>query len=451
MSFAPRIVEGLALFAVPIFSPAAWRSWMRPNRTGRCWCSSPRAGPTSRRCADRCDLTASAAGSHKIPALLPVSTRIFIAAIVFRLFTAFVAFLANVTFPPLQDQGFTMLGRAHPFWDTFARYDAGWYHGIASQGYVFGAGGRNNLAFFPVYPLLMRGGGTLLGSQQPDFYFAGIVVSWIAFASAMVMLYKLARLDLDERRSQRAVVYAAVFPFAYFFGVVYSESVFFLALVSAAYAFRTKRWAWGALAGAAMTATRVTGVMALPGLAWIAWQATRSISPKPREGGLYAALAVAACGAGIGLYCVHNYRVSGSLFAWYDAITHWNYTPGHNPFTTVFAVLGALITRPANYLAEPMAPYDTLNTLAAIGALALVPYVWKRFSFGYALIVLGGMLLPLSSGQLEGLGRYASVQFPIAIALASTAGEVRHLALLTAFAMLYAVCLSLFVTVHPLF
>ena len=132
--------------------------------------------------------------------MLPVSTRIFIAAIVFRLFTAFVAFLANVTFPPLQNQGFTMLGRAHPFWDTFARYDAGWYHGIASQGYVFGAGGRNNLAFFPLYPMLMRGGGTLLGSQQQDFYFAGIVVSWIAFACAMVMLYKLARLDLDERR-----------------------------------------------------------------------------------------------------------------------------------------------------------------------------------------------------------------------------------------------------------
>jgi hypothetical protein len=410
--------------------------------------------------------------------LLPVSTRIFIAAILFRLFTAFVAFLANVTIAPLQNQGFTMLERAHPFWDTFARYDAGWYHGIASQGYVFGAGGRNNLAFFPLYPMLMRGGGTLLGSRQEDFYFAGIVVSWIAFACAMVMLYKLARLDLDERRAERAVLYAAVFPFAYFFGLVYSESVFFLTLVSAAYAFRTRRWGWAALAGAAMTATRVTGVMALPGLAWIAWQATRGaslkqregepVSPKRREGRLgspkrceggpeprgsrlNAALAVAGCAAGIGLYSVYNYIVSGSPFAWYDAITHWNYAPGHNPFAMVFAVLQALITRPVNYLSESMAPYDTLNTLAAIGALALVPHVWKRFGFGYALIVLGGMLLPLSSGQLEGLGRYASVQFPLAIALAGMAGEVRHHVLLSGFAILYAVCLSLFVTVHPLF
>ena len=386
--------------------------------------------------------------------MLPVSSRIFIAAILFRLFSAFLAFLANVTIAPLQDQRFTVLERAHPFWDTFARYDAGWYHGIASQGYVFGAGGRNNLAFFPLYPMLMRGGGTLLGSHQEDFYFAGIVVSWIAFASAMVMLYKLARLDLDEGAAQRAVVYAAVFPFAYFFGLVYSESLFFLALVSAAYAFRTRRWAWGALAGAAMTATRVPGVVALPGLAWMAWQATRSMAPTPWQRGrdrLFAALAVAGCTLGIGLYSVYNYMVSGSPLAWYDAITHWNYAPGHNPLTMVAAVLRAFVTRPANYFSEPMAPDDTLNALAATGALALVPVVWKRFGVGYALIVLGGMLLPLSSGQLEGLGRYASVQFPIALALASLSGGTAHTALLVAFATFYAICLALFVTVHPLF
>ncbi len=146
-----------------------------------------------------------------------------------------------------------------------------------------------------------------------------------------------------------------------------------------------------------MTATRVTGVMALPGLAWIAWQATRGdsqrppgsqlASPKHREGGERAKtgsprrLRSRRVAPASDCTCVHNYSVSGSLFAWYDAITHWNYAPGHNPFTTVFAVLRALITRPANYLAEPMAPYDTLNTFAAIGALALVPYCVEALQF----------------------------------------------------------------------
>jgi hypothetical protein len=386
--------------------------------------------------------------------LLPLASRIFLAAIGFRLLSAFIGYLANVTLPQFQDQGFTVFAGPHPFWDAFARYDAGWYYNIASSGYTRGLGVPDKLAFFPLYPALMRGLGTLFGSRREDFYFAGIVISWLAFAAAMVMLYKLARLDLDERGARRATLYAAVFPFAYFFGVVYSESLFFLALVTAAYALRTRQWALAAVAGAAMTATRVTGVMALPGLAWLAWQAARVESRRGATGRgdtVKAAAAVAASIAGIGLYSAYNYSVSGDPFAWYDAITRWNYHPGQNPVAMPIAAIWALISRPLQYLSERMAPYDVLNTLAAVTALALVPIIWRRFGAGYALVVLGGMLLPLSSGQLEGLGRYASVQFPIALALASGGSRTRHAITLAAFAILYVICFALFATVHPLF
>jgi hypothetical protein len=374
--------------------------------------------------------------------------RIVIAAIFFRVFSALAAFLANVTIPQYQDQGFSVFQRDHLFWDAFARYDAGWYHGIASQGYVFGAGGRNNLAFFPVYPMLMRGGGWLLGGRQQDFYFAGIVLSWLAFAGAMVMLYRLALIDLPRAAALRAVMYAMVFPFAYFFGMVYSESVFLLAVVTTAYALRTRHWAAAALAGAIMTATRVTGVMAVPGLAWIAWQSAGR-DPRMRRN---AALAIAGCLAGIGAYSVFNYTLSGSPFAWYDAITFWGYHPGGNPFGGVWGLGQALMSRPYQFLTtERMAPYDTLNALSALAALALVPLIWRRFNGGYALIVLAGLLLPLSSGQFEGLGRYCSVQFPIALALAGLGGELRHYTLLAASVVVYTLALALFVTVHPLF
>ena len=374
------------------------------------------------------------------------ASRIFLAAIVFRLISALVGYLANANLPQFQDQRFSVFANPHPFWDAFARYDAGWYHNIASSGYMRGLGVPDKLAFFPLYPMSMRGLGTLLGSRKEDFYFAGIVISWLAFAAAMVMLYKLARLDLDERGARRAIVYAAIFPFAFFFGVVYSESLFFLSLVTAAYAIRTKAWVLAAIAGAAMTATRVTGVMAVPGLAWLAWQASRGRSDLVK-----ATAVVAATMAGIGLYTAYNYNVTGNPFAWYDAITRWNYHPGQNPIAMPLAVVWAVITRPMQYLSERMAPYDVLNTLAALTALALVPIIWRRFGFGYALIVLGGMLLPLSSGQLEGLGRYASVQFPIALALASGGSTIRHAIAFGVFASLYVVCFALFVTTHPLF
>ena len=373
--------------------------------------------------------------------------RIFLAALVFRLFTAFVAFLANLVFPQYQDQKFNVFRTENLFWDGFARYDAGWYHGIASQGYAYVEGGRSNLAFFPVYPMLMRSGGWLLGGRQEDYYFAGIVVSWLAFCTAMMVLYRLALLDLPGPAALRSLMYAAAFPFAYFFGVVYSESVFFLALVTTAYALRTQRWLLAAVAGAVLTATRVTGVMALPGLMWLAWATTRG-DPRAQ---VKAALALAGAGIGICGYSLYNYTLSGNPFAWFESITYWGYVPGGNPASGMLAVLQALVSRPYQFLTERIAPYDTLNAFAAMGALALVPVIWRRLNPGYALIVLASLVLPLSSGQLEGLGRYTSVQFPIAIALAGFTGEIRHHVVLAAFAMLYALGLAMFVTVHPLF
>ena len=364
---------------------------------------------------------------------------------------AFVGFIANLTIPDYQDQGFTVLDGPNPFWDRFARYDAGWYQGIAANGYAFTEGGRSNLAFFPLYPTLMGIGGRLLGGDKHDFYFAGILVSWIAFAVAMPLLYRLATLDLPRESAIRATIYAAVFPSAYFFGIVYSESLFFLTLVGAVLALRQRMWLVAAIAGAAMTATRVNGVMFVPALAWIAWHASDGTTRERMR----AMLAAAGSLLGFGAYCYFNYRLSGNPFTWYDSITRWGtsgYLPGGNPLGGIVAVAEELITRPMPYLiSERMAPYDTLNTISAVLALATVPFVWKRFGFGYAAIIFLGLILPLSSGQLEGLGRYCAVLLPIPLLLAGLHGEARHSWLMACFVMFYALGLVLFGNVHPLF
>jgi hypothetical protein len=378
---------------------------------------------------------------------LPIELRIVGVAVGFRVVSALVAFFVSITFPLNTNQGFSVYRTPNAFWDTFARYDAGWYNQIATGGYAYAAGGRNNLAFFPLYPLMMRWGGNLLGGEQQDFYFAGIIVSWTAFALAMPLLYRLARLDLPHESALRAVGYAAVFPSAYFFGVVYSESLFYLGLVGAVFALRTRRWAWAAIAGSVMTATRVNGVMFVPALALIAWQ-----TGSGRTARFKAALAVLGTCGGFLAYCAYNYAISGDPFAWYDAITHWGYHPGGNPVGGLFAIVQALSTRFYQYLAtEHMAPYDTLNAGLAIAVLLSVPLVGYRFGAGYASVIVLGLILPLSSGQFEGLGRYCSVLFPVPILLASLHGETRHLGLMAGSAMLYALGLALFVNVHPLF
>ena len=74
------------------------------------------------------------------PAALPIEARIVIFALCFRVVGATVGFIANVTIPDYQNQGFTVLERPNPFWDRFARYDSGWYYGIAAKGYSYRRG-----------------------------------------------------------------------------------------------------------------------------------------------------------------------------------------------------------------------------------------------------------------------------------------------------------------------
>jgi hypothetical protein len=373
--------------------------------------------------------------------------RIAVHALAFRVVSAVIAFLANVVFPLNQREAFTIFGRTSPFWDPFTRWDSGWFFGIARNGYQYVEGGRNNLAYFPVYPLLMRYVGRLVGRTSADIYLGGIVVSWTAFVLAMIVLYYLAQLDLPAHRAERAVLLTAIFPFAFFFGVVYTESVFLLFTVTAFYAFRTRRWLWGGLAGALATATRVNGILMLPALAWIAWRVAAD-----RRDRLIAIAGLALVASGVGLYSLYVYSLSGNPLEWAASIERWGYYPGGAPWLAPFRLARTLLMHPYAFLAgERMAPYDSLNGVAALAFAASVPFVWRRFGAAYGLFMAANLWLPLSSGQYEGLGRYCSVMFPCFIWLGSLRSRAAVGWLAVVFAMFYTLCLALFITLRPLF
>jgi hypothetical protein len=369
-------------------------------------------------------------------------------AVVLRIVTALVAFFVNATFPLERPEQFTMLDDTHLFWDTFTRNDSGWYFGIASKGYQWVEGGRNNLAFFPAYPLLMGLVGRAFGGTQADLYFGGIVVSWVASIAAIAFVYATARLDLPADRAWHAALLTFLFPFAFFFGVVYSEALFLLGLAAAVFALRTRRWWLGAAAGALMTATRVNGLMAVPGLVWLAWVAAPP--GRARLRGLAAGLAAAL---GWAAYCVYAWRLTGDPFEWYHAITRWGYYPGTsvagNP---VVALVTNLATRPYDYVvSEHAAPYDILNGLFPAVMVMALPWIWWRLGTGYALLIAAPLALPLSSGQFEGLGRYCAVLFPFQIWLAAVTPETSRPLLYAGYGALYALALTLFTTLHAIF
>ena len=374
--------------------------------------------------------------------------RVAAGALGFRLLSAVLALFINVAFPLDAPRQMTVYSTPSPLWDTFARFDSGWYEGIARDGYAYAEGGRSNIAYFPVYPMLMRHVGRLFGRHHAAFYLGGLVVSWTSFVLAMVALYYLARLDLPRRQAERAVLLTATFPFAFFFGVIYSESTFLLFTVLAFYLFRARRWAPAGVAASIAIATRVTGVLMWPALAWTAW---KSAEPTPRDRGL-AGVGLALSLVGFVSYCGYVYSVSGNPFEWAATLQRWNYQVGGAPWTAPLSLVGRLLTHPYVFVAaERVGLYDVLYGVTGILFLAAVPFVWRRLGAAYGLFMLANLLLPLSSGVFEGVGRYCSVLFPCFIWLASIRSRLLATTLIVVFALFYMLGLALFTTLHPLF
>ena len=292
-------------------------------------------------------------GTPSLPDDRYVVVRIVAAALGFRVLSAIIALLVNLSFPLQQHEQFTVFESTSPFWDTFARYDSGWYYQIAANGYTFVPGGPSagigkpgKIAFFPLYPVSMQYTGRLFGTARSDVYLGGILVSWISFIAASVALFFLARLDLNRRQAERAVLLTAIFPFSFFFGMVYTEALFLLLTVLSFYGFRTRHWILGGLAGALATATRVNGILMLPVLAWIAY---RTAQPTARDR-LLAATGLLLVAGGVSAYSLYVYHLSGNPFEWAMTIQRWDYHVGGAPWTAPLRLMRELVTHPYQYL-----------------------------------------------------------------------------------------------------
>ncbi|MEU1629143.1 hypothetical protein ABZ746_28260 [Streptomyces sp. NPDC020096] len=162
-------------------------------------------------------------------------------------------------------------------------WDNQWYVSIAEQGYPhsfsYDANGQltgNTLAFFPLYPLLIKVVGTLtgLGGQS-----ASIAVAWLASAGAAVAVYRLGLRLYGARAALCLVLLVFTQPMAITLWIGYSESLFLL--LAACCLLAAHRRAWLTAGGLAFLAglTRSTGVAVALALAVAAlppmWRARR--------------------------------------------------------------------------------------------------------------------------------------------------------------------------------
>lgn len=158
--------------------------------------------------------------------------------------------------------------RDSPFLELWLRWDATWYLSIAQSGY---RGGDGSVAFFPLYPALVGGLGRLLCGH---YLWAGLLVSNLAAAGALVLLYDLARTEGGPETARAAVEALVSFPSAFFLLMPYAESLFLLFAIASFRAWRSQKWLSAGLLGGLAALARPHGVLLFPALA-LAWLVER--------------------------------------------------------------------------------------------------------------------------------------------------------------------------------
>jgi len=281
--------------------------------------------------------------------------------------------------------------------------DAWFYRQIATSGYEprsLDGTPKNTWAFFPTYPLLVR---ALGGGDGALFSTVAVVTSNVALLAALFAVAAAGReLGASDDDVERAAWYIVLFPTSYFFSMPMTESLFLLLSAATFLAAARQRWPIAGIFGGLTSATRVIGICLLPALLLLPVQ--RGQRPSKRQ------LWLLLVPAGIAAFVLYLYARTGDPLAFVHAQTLWG-RGAHVSSSDSILQHGLVVSKPWNFVA--------LNLAAAILMIAAGCSFLMRRQWSYAAYTLLSVAVPLSTGSLQSMARYALVDFPMFFWLAS--------------------------------
>jgi hypothetical protein len=303
-----------------------------------------------------------------------------------------------------------------------ARWDSGWYVGIAESGYQAPpaqAGQKTNHAFLPLYPLLMRGVAIATGLETSR---AGGLVSALALLFAAGLFARWVSGWFGEERVRPALLVFFLLPTSFFFAAVYTESLFVCLSLAAILAAEGRRDVPAAVAGLLAGLTRVSGLVLAPYLCLSSWRARRSAGERPARALLHALFVGASPLVGFGLLCLYFRERFGDAFLFVRAQHNWAKEP-----KTVFDGPRLILRTIAHDVTTgrifQKSPAQTMEGVLLILFLFLAFLLARRRLFPEAVYVFLTVAIVFSSGTLESGGRYVLPAFPAFAVLGGLAGR----------------------------
>ncbi len=281
---------------------------------------------------------------------------------------------------------------------VWQRWDALWYQQIATNGYT---AGNRTVHFEPLYPLLSHIVALPLGGHV---VVAELLVSSVAFVIAMVLLYRLIRLDASPATARLTIVLMALFPFGFFLVAPYAESVYLTFTLAAVWFSRKGNFWLAGLAGFGAGLARWLGVFIACALAIEYLQQRRAEKRSLDVGLLAAGLPV----LGILTMMAYSRFIVGDQRSLFQSNQYWGVS-----LVTPWQALNAS----RNFIAGTGDVPELLNLLCLIVFACLVIAGISRLPLSYTAYAVPYLLLlycreSTVGSPLVGDGRYVAVLFP---------------------------------------
>ncbi len=310
------------------------------------------------------------------------------------------------------------------FFELWVGSDAQWYLAIAENGYPSGpeieaadAPARPKLiadtdvglkyAFFPLWPVVIRGTAFVV----PDLKAAAFVAANVLSVVALLLLYRLLAGCSGRNAAFWTVTVLACWPFAMFLHVPFTESLFLLLSVATFAASEKRRWLWAGVCIGLASVTRPNGVALF--VVPLVWHAARHWRERRWDWKESARLLwLVAAALPVGAFLVHNAVKTGDPFYFTRVTEWWGYEP-----TSVWQNLwnntvGAVLEFPR----LPIHGFHRSQIDVAVMALWVfglfvgVRVVPAHYT-AYGAVVI---LIPLmTKGDLMSFSRYALMAWPV--------------------------------------
>ncbi len=355
-------------------------------------------------------------------------------------------FISASIFPYLDDLQKTGLPS---FIYSFANFDGAIYLKIAFSGYL-----PLTQAFFPLYPLLIRGFSHLVPGIPLVF---GLIISYSSLLGTLLLLRSFLKKLIPGKSIIWVLLFILAFPTSFFLQSVYTESLFLFLFACGLWSIQHKKWYLACICGIALGLTRLVGLFAVIPFAGLYLQQLndqKSDSKISFKQHIFPYVVIVSPTLGFFIYSFYlQYSVG-------DFLAFFHLQPLSNAGrSTSLVLLPQVMYRYVKIFLTAQLNFQyfiaVIEFIISTGVGAVLAYdFWRIYKkkykqlftrFGLNLFSVVNLILPTLTGTLTSVPRYALMSISFFIVLGTMQNKQLKIILLGIFGLLHIILLAYFI------